>query len=75
MKKVSFALLIALFSNLNAFEVLEVDKGIFAFPTDHAFGSGKRKVKSSPEVVKASKKKTLKRRGETPRHPNEFIKK
>ncbi len=29
MKKVSFALLIALFSNLNAFEVLEVDKGIF----------------------------------------------
>ena len=39
---------------------IKVDKGIFAFPTDHAFGSGKRKVKSSPEVVKASKKKTLK---------------
>ena len=39
---------------------IKVDKGIFAFPTDHDFGSGKRKVKSSPEVVKASKKKTLK---------------
>ncbi len=39
---------------------IKVDKGIFAFPTDHAFGSGKRKVKSSPEVVKASKKKILK---------------
>ena len=39
---------------------VKIDKGIFAFPTDHVFGSGNKTVKVSPEVVKAAKKKTLK---------------
>ena len=39
---------------------VKVDKGIYAFPSAHAFGSGKKTVKVSPEVVKAAKKKTLK---------------
>jgi MoxR-like ATPase len=39
---------------------VKVDKGIYAFPTDHHFGSGQKTVKASPAVVKAAKKKTLK---------------
>ena len=39
---------------------VKVAKGIYAFPKDHSFGSGKKTVKASPEVVKAAKKKTLK---------------
>ena len=39
---------------------VKVDKGIYAFPTDHHFGSGQKTVKASPAVVKAEKKKTLK---------------
>ena len=38
---------------------VKVDKGIYAFPTDHHFGSGQKTVKASPAVVKAEKKKTL----------------
>jgi len=39
---------------------VKVDKGIYAFPKEHTFGTGKKNVKASPEVVKAAKKKTLK---------------
>ncbi len=39
---------------------VKVDKGIYAFPADHHFGSGQKTVKASPAVVKAEKKKTLK---------------
>ena len=39
---------------------VKVDKGIYAFSTDHHFGSGAKTVKASPAVVKAAKKKTLK---------------
>ena len=39
---------------------VKVDKGIYAFSTDHYFGSGAKTVKASPAVVKAEKKKTLK---------------
>ena len=38
---------------------VKVAKGIYAFPAEHTFGSGKKIVKASPEVVKAAKKKTL----------------
>jgi len=38
---------------------VKVDKGIYAFPAEHTFGSGKKTVKVSPAVVKAEKKKTL----------------
>ena len=38
---------------------VKIAKGIFAFPADHVFGSGKKTVKASPETVKAEKKKTL----------------
>ena len=38
---------------------VKVDKGIYAFPAEHTFGSGKKTVKASPAVVKAEKKKTL----------------
>jgi MoxR-like ATPase len=38
---------------------VKVDKGIYAFPKEHTFGSGKKTVKASPAVVKAEKKKTL----------------
>ena len=38
---------------------VKVDKGIYAFPSAHAFGSGKKTIKVSPAVVKAEKKKTL----------------
>ena len=38
---------------------VKVDKGVFAFPADHVFGSGKKTIKVSPETVKAEKKKTL----------------
>ena len=39
---------------------VKVAKGIYAFPADHHFGTGQKTVKSSPAVVKAEKKKTLK---------------
>jgi len=39
---------------------VKVDKGIYAFPKSHTFGTGQKSVKISPEVVKAAKKKTLK---------------
>ena len=39
---------------------IKVDKGIYAFPKSHTFGSGTKSVKVSPAVVKAEKKKTLK---------------
>ena len=39
---------------------VKIDKGIYAFSTDHHFGSGAKTVKASPAVVKAAKKKTLK---------------
>jgi len=39
---------------------VKVDKGIYAFPAEHHFGSGQKTVKASPAVVKAEKKKTLK---------------
>ena len=38
---------------------VKVDKGIYAFPKSHTFGSGTKSVKVSPAVVKAEKKKTL----------------
>ncbi len=38
---------------------VKVDKGIYAFPAEHTFGSGKKTVKASPAVVKAEKQKTL----------------
>ena len=38
---------------------VKVDKGIYAFPTEHHFGTGQKTVKPSPVVVKAEKKKTL----------------
>jgi len=38
---------------------VKVDKGIYAFPADHHFGSGQKTVKASPAVVKAEKQKTL----------------
>ena len=38
---------------------IKVDKGIYAFPKSHTFGSGTKSVKVSPAVVKAEKKKTL----------------
>ena len=38
---------------------VKIDKGIYAFPAEHSFGSGKKTVKVSPAVVKAEKKKTL----------------
>jgi hypothetical protein len=34
---------------------IKVDKGIFAFPTDHQFGSGKRKVKTVMAISTLSK--------------------
>jgi len=39
---------------------IKIDKGIYAFPKSHTFGTGQKSVKISPEVVKAAKKKTLK---------------
>ena len=38
---------------------VKVDKGIYAFPADHHFGTGQKTVKASPAVVKAEKQKTL----------------
>ena len=39
---------------------IKIDKGIYAFPKSHTFGTGQKSVKISPEVVKAQKRKLLK---------------
>ena len=47
--------------NAHVLRHIKIEKGVFAFPSDHHFGSGQKTVKKTEAVIKAEKKKTLKK--------------
>jgi len=47
--------------NAHVLRHIKIEKGVFAFSKDHHFGSGQKTVKKTEDVIKAEKKKTLKK--------------
>jgi hypothetical protein len=47
--------------NAHVLRHIKIEKGVFAFSSDHHFGSGQKTVKKTEAVIKAEKKKTLKK--------------
>jgi len=47
--------------NAHVLRHIKIEKGVFAFSKDHHFGSGQKTVKKTEAVIKAEKKKTLKK--------------
>ena len=47
--------------NAHVLRHIKIEKGVFAFSSDHHFGSGQKVVKKTEAVIKAEKKKTLKK--------------
>ena len=47
--------------NAHVLRHIKIEKGVFAFPSDHHFGSGQKVVKKTEAVIKAEKKKVLKK--------------
>ena len=45
--------------NSHVLRHIKIEKGVFAFPSDHHFGSGQKTVKKTEAVIKAEKKKVL----------------
>ena len=47
--------------NAHVLRHIKIEKGVFAFSSEHHFGSGQKVVKKTEAVIKAEKKKTLKK--------------
>ena len=47
--------------NAHVLRHIKIEKGVFAFSKDHHFGSGQKPVKKTEAVIKAEKKKVLKK--------------
>ena len=47
--------------NAHVLRHIKIEKGVFAFSSEHHFGSGQKTVKKTEAVIKAEKKKTLKK--------------
>ena len=47
--------------NAHVLRHIKIEKGVFAFSKDHHFGSGQKVVKKTEAVIKAEKKKVLKK--------------